>query len=409
MMRYLISTLSILALTLPAGAFAAEVAVELGGQIRVRPELQANYGLDRDVDDDVLFVGQRARLDAKATLGENLSAFIQLQDVRTWGEVPTISRDGFTGIHQGWLEVGGAGLSLRAGRQKLVYGDQRLVGGLEWVHQARAFDAARLMWDSEHHDVHLWLSQTGITGVAARDQRGEGFHGLYTRHRLLDALHVDVYFLAREGRLDDIRLRILTPGVRLAGAVGDFAYTAEGAWQGGRRGAARHEAAAAAVTATYTFDVPMRPFVMAEVDWATGDPDPTDDVSREFDNLFPTNHMHYGYMDLVGWRNLRAAHGRVGFVPADGARVWLGYHHLSLDDPRGRWSNAGGATIVAADPDRDTDRFLGHQIDLRGTWQPLPALGLLGGYGLFLPGTFAREELGPNPAHFAYLQAELSF
>ena len=37
----------------------------------------------------------------------------------------------------------------------------------------------------------------------------------------------------------------------------------------------------------------------------SGDDDPTDGVHATFDNLYPLNHVYYGYMDLFALQNLR--------------------------------------------------------------------------------------------------------
>src|SRR5262249_18285553 len=52
------------------------------------------------------------------------------------------------------------------------------------------------------------------------------------------------------------------------------------------------------------FNVWGSPRLYAEYNYATGDSDPTDGKIETFQNLFPTNHKFYGYMDLFSWQNL---------------------------------------------------------------------------------------------------------
>jgi len=56
-------------------------------------------------------------------------------------------RDGPIDLHQAYVLIGNHKefpLSLKIGRQELVYGDQRLLGHLRWNNNARTFDAAKV-------------------------------------------------------------------------------------------------------------------------------------------------------------------------------------------------------------------------------------------------------------------------
>lgn len=66
-----------------------------------------------------------------------------------------------------------------------------------------------------------------------------------------------------------------------------------------------HEALAASVGGGYTCAKTFgTPRLGLEYNFSSGDHDPTDGKNETLDNLFPTNHKHYGYMDFLGWRNI---------------------------------------------------------------------------------------------------------
>ena len=141
-MRY-ISALSAL---LVAGASLPLHAqqVTLGGQVRPRFEYREPAG---NRDDGA--TSMRVRVNLSALLERNVQAFIQLQDVRFFGEetntLGDFSADNFD-LHQGYLELnhsGDAGFALRVGRQEVNFGGERLVGAVGWTQQARSFDGAR--------------------------------------------------------------------------------------------------------------------------------------------------------------------------------------------------------------------------------------------------------------------------
>ena len=71
----------------------------------------------------------------------------------------------------------------------------------------------------------------------------------------------------------------------------------EGVGQIGDRGPLDHASFAIHGEAGYTFaDTMWTPRVALGYDFSPGDDDPTDGDNETFDNLFPTNHIHYGQM-----------------------------------------------------------------------------------------------------------------
>src|SRR5438045_585973 len=92
---------------------------------------------------------------------------VTLQDVRIWGQdVSTISRtttadnNGFL-LHEAWAEIGltdstikSKNITLKIGRQELVYDDQRLLGNLDWLQQGRRHDAAVLKFENKNWMIH---------------------------------------------------------------------------------------------------------------------------------------------------------------------------------------------------------------------------------------------------------------
>jgi hypothetical protein len=132
----------------------------LNGQIRTRTEIRDGLGnLPLIGAKTAAFTSQRSRL----TFGykwDRVTFQYSAQDVRIWGQdAATINNaDGNKlSTHEAWAEVVLANsadttigfkaiqnLSLKIGRQELVYDDVRLLGNLDWLQQARRFDAAVL-------------------------------------------------------------------------------------------------------------------------------------------------------------------------------------------------------------------------------------------------------------------------
>lgn len=157
--------------------------LSLTGQLRTRTEYRDGYGIPESIGSHAaFFTSQRTRL----TFNYHSPKVIfqaSLQDVRVWGaDASTISSaDGNRlGIHEAWAEIILANsrdssfprsvlqyLSVRIGRQEIVYDDQRLLGNLDWLQQGRRHDAIviRLL-------QHGWQADLG----AAFNQNTDAFN-----------------------------------------------------------------------------------------------------------------------------------------------------------------------------------------------------------------------------------------
>lgn len=139
---------------------SAQAQFSLVGQLRTRTELRDGLGnLAPKGAPAAFFTSQRTRL----TFGykwDRVQFQTAVQDVRVWGQdAATINNaDGNKlMVHEAWADITLANradttikfrpiqnLSLKIGRQELVYDDVRLLGNLNWLQQGRRFDAALL-------------------------------------------------------------------------------------------------------------------------------------------------------------------------------------------------------------------------------------------------------------------------
>lgn len=140
---------------------------ELQIQYRNRSEFANSL---RIFDDDKLnnnfSSAQRARIGLFHST-ENYDFGIQIQDVRTWGQdrstIAPISDPNADAImvHQAYLNIKlenliGFKSNLKLGRQELLFDDQRLIGALDWLNQARRHDLALLkIQPNETNEIQL--------------------------------------------------------------------------------------------------------------------------------------------------------------------------------------------------------------------------------------------------------------
>jgi hypothetical protein len=397
-----------------------EKRLEIGGEIRLRFEMGDNnlFSFRRETD---TLIRQRARLHAKAKLTDDITGFIQIQDSRVWGEeFDTLSTFINVDLHQAYIDVNRFltdSLSLRAGRQELRYGNERLIGAFDWDNNARAFDAIKGVYAKKKWSVDVF---------AARVEEEEfffpfyqDFYGGYLKlfndrpnHKLEFyglVLRNNIHARGESGGSGENQTTIYTFGTRQEAKSGSgLYYDGEFAFQTGHLSPDPHRAFALAVKAGKYFESARSFHFGLEYDFATGDKNAGDGKSQEFINLFPDNHTHYGYMDFLGWRNMHDFRVNAGFNPTDKFAFDADYHKFLLHSRRGRWSNADGVTLGFS-PGGIFGRDIGQEVDLRLTFPYKERINILSGYSVFFPGRFAKVFRGPTVSHFAYLQALISF
>lgn len=407
----------------------SDYSLAVGGQYFARAELRDGRDFNAAAEDQALGVDHRARLSVRASAKERVGLLLEFQDVRAWGsETNTATVMPFTGLHQGYLDLKATSfLDVRVGRQELSYGEDRLIGSLDWTQAARAFDGLFLRVTASPAvtlDAFGMLLAppaflTSPTGARFHNS-GSYFTGLYARARFGKS-GLDVYGLglledpstpALGARHDNNRL---TFGARGVAALGPVTLVGEGAYQTGRactpacgQGQTDHviSAGAFAMRATWTLPVWGAPYLLAEYLGASGDGDPSDDVEHTFNQLFPTGHAVLGYMDYVGWQNVVAGRGTIGFRPW-GAHVWLDVRHFGAWDPKGAWYAANGSVFLPADATR-TSGVMGTEVDLSVTVPVFANVAVAGNFSVFVPGAEAAAK-GTSASTWGFLSVRSQF
>ncbi|WP_266205612.1 alginate export family protein [Pontibacter kalidii] len=131
---------------------AALAQLSFTGQLRTRTEFRDGQGtLPTPATKASVFTSQRTRLNLGYST-DRYHFFVSGQEIRVWGsDQSTISNleGSKLFLHQAWGEVILSDtstikvdqLSIKAGRQEILYDDSRLLGNLDWLQQARRHDA----------------------------------------------------------------------------------------------------------------------------------------------------------------------------------------------------------------------------------------------------------------------------
>lgn len=141
------------------GYNAAQAQFSASGQFRPRSEYRDGYTtLQSKGMEAAVFTSQRTRLNV-GFAGYRYKFFVAVQDVRVWGQDastinrPTTAENNGIQLHEAWGEIflndtisKIQNLSLKIGRQEIAYDDQKVMGALDWLQQARYHDAIVLKY-----------------------------------------------------------------------------------------------------------------------------------------------------------------------------------------------------------------------------------------------------------------------
>ncbi len=435
-------------------------AWDIGGQERVRFEYRSGMAVAgtpgavdfsrQSPDNDFLL------LRTKVHLGYNspcnwFSIYAEGRDSRDLNDKRRVAGTGYKpeedtfDLQQAYVRLGDAKtfpLTAKVGRQELVYGDERLVGAFDWSNLGRVFDAAKLRYET----ADVWVDVFSGRVVIPRDDTFntvndyDWLSGIYASTKtLIPKQETQLYFLARNvGAQSPTAFAtnppalfplagprdIYTVGLRLKSLPGQFKgwdYEAELAGQFGRfktsatSPSLRQEAFAAHVAGGYTWTKAWgTPRVGLEYNFASGDSNTNDATHGTFDNLFPTNHKFYGYMDFVSWQNIHNVRLATSAKPAKDLTLTLDYHLFWLADTQDSLYAVNGTARSGSGYGINSgyDSFVGSELDLVASYAVKRWATVQAGYGHFFRGDYVKQSLaasGSKDADWIYLQAVVNF
>lgn len=414
----------------PAAASLLQVGpLTFSIQERLRGEWRENnfdFDSSKDAltDDSWLLLRSRVAVDWKASPW--LRFFAEGQDVREFfadrpnelGQMGAEGDDTFD-LRQGYVVMGDPKhLSLQVGRQLLVYGDKRLISSGEWGNASRTFDAVR----AHYEQGDWWLDAFTSSVVKLNDgefnqstwldgeDNDQYFSGLYFSTKALGFQVTDLYALHLHQE-DSGGTDFMTLGTRWAGdaqKLRGWDYTIEMAAQTGELKGKDLAAFAGHWDAGYNWlNHPWKPRLGVEYSYASGDSNAADGRTTTFQNLFPTNHLYYGYMDLFAWQNLHNPAIHFSVQPSKSVKVMVDWHWFWLANSNDAWYRSN-ITSTARPVSPGASNYAGSEIDFTIAWKATKYLEVQAGYSHFFAGDYLRNTGAHDDADFAYLMVTLN-
>ena len=397
--------------------------LSLGGEFRERFETYADplFGLKRQGSDTYLL--HRILVHADLHVSDNLRGFVQLgSELETGKNQPLSPTDqDRLDLQQGFIEArapvsGAPAPSLRAGRQEMVFGSQRLVGVREGTNVRRSFDGFRGF--DTLGDVRLDLFATRPVRLRQgvfddQPDHAQAFWGAYATAPVgfLPPLKMDLYYLGYENdlaRFGGLRgeERRHSLGTRLFGAAADWDWNVEGLGQFGHFGNRDIRAWTVASDTGRTLpDIPWQPRLGLKANVASGDHNPRGGTLGTFNPLFPKL-PYFNEATLIVPSNFFDIYPSVTVRPTTSLSITLGWDFLWRESKRDA-VYASPFTAIAGTAQANARR-IGDQIALEAQWQADAHLAFTGSLVRFNAGPTIRSA-GGKDVDFAMLAASYRY
>lgn len=394
----------------------------LGGEARERYEYFDNYNWGKGPQDNNGYLLQRYMIHADAHVGEYFRVFTQfksaLEDGREGGPRPT-DRNDFD-VHQLFADVRlpsaeKDSLTLRAGRQELWFGSQRLVSVREGPTVRQSFDGVRatLRWESLRLDAFVTRPVETKTGVFddGSDPHSK-FWGVYgvAPFPLLAGGKVDFYYLGVErdaakfnqGTAREERHSI---GTRLWGNHASWDWNFEFVFQFGTFGDGDISAWTAASDTGYTFtNVAWTPRFGLKADVTSGDRNPNGKNLQTFNPLFPKG-AYFSESGLIGPQNHIDVHPGIELHPTRAVTVNADMDFFWRESTHDGVYNIGQSVVRPAGSGGAS--YVGSQATAQIEWRLRRHLTWTANYARFFAGAFLHDN--PPGKDVNYFSTWLTF
>jgi hypothetical protein len=480
------------------------------------------------------FVQQMTRLGIGYDLSPDVNFYFELIDSNTWGtnglagtggaQVSALNMNGSAncsatgggggncselGVRAAYMLIrnfaGVQGLSVKAGRQYVVFGSHSLFGHFDWANTGFSHDGIMLQYSTKAWDTWAgWfresegdMQQAGATGSIGGNVVGGGngqqnggadtdLFIFYNQIKSVPGFIIEPYYVYYKNNNPNGGTATCAPGTTLtAGALtpacagtgneaqglgtakhsnqtrhmvgnriemrkGNFDGQNEVAYQFGAMGDSM-QGNPAATTGVFTpnqnsvrqdcaanqkclhinawatrnwvgytaYNMAWKPRLAANFDYATGDGRANCTINggrqlcssaNTFENFYPTNHIHMGYMDVQSWKNMMSPSANLQARPTKDDHVEIWYTNLNLSSAQDNWYRGTQGVYVFSKAD-NTKTHIGDEIDF--TWTHLFMDGKVAfqaTYATLFAGGYIQHNLGTSAnQNWAYAQLWINF
>ena len=457
----------------------------ISGDLRVRPEFRTNTGFagNAGAKNNTFIVQQWARLGFNYSISPDVTFFFQGQHSKNWGVDQTrvstsngmmgADRMAFNGAIGNGTDANGTSgtlfarqafmlvrnflvpnLTIKAGRQLVVWGNHRMFGHFDWNNVGWAHDGLTANYKlSKTTTLQVgWLRtaerncggpSTGncignVRGTAANptgnfvDATDDGNVVFVRAPMKVAGMVLEPTWIWHDGgtggmgaprpanqsrhtlggravkkfAAGSVRVDLTLEGYYQFGDIGPGANTAGGARSMDIEAYAFH------IDGGVTLPVPMAPRLSAEFNTASGNKN--DGKWGSFDQLYPTNHIHFGYMDRMSWKNMNHLAFGLQMRPNADSHFEVTGHLFQRQESTDGVYHAGQAQFLTVPGSNNSNSAdVGEEVDVVYThfFTPGNHVAWQIGGGVFLPGQFIDDSRGGNASEqtWGYTQLWVNF
>jgi hypothetical protein len=394
-------------LSCPLNGLQAQLS--LSAYIRNRIEFRDGQGILPDSSDKpALFVNQRTRL-ALDYYNPKFLVNITLQDARVWGETEPKKDNGSLDLFEAWIKYYFSDkLSLKFGRQRLIYDDQRLLSESNWNNKGASHDVAVLQYENEDRqtDCHLGMGINNMNEDRFLSDYTLDYYKylsyLWLHKKLQDKLDItmiDILDANQKPANKEIIYARNTAGTNVnfeQGKIGAGAsvYIQHGSLKTGQKVLSHFYAA------KFSWDILRNAVITVGYDHYSGTDlsDSTRTRSSSFSKLYGSNHRFLGYMDYFAKDIASENHGaginnvniRIENAVTKNIKSQVTWHWFALDKEY----------LSATDK---VDKYLGSETDIMLTYKTGQNITVQAGYSFMLPHSTLEiiNDVGEGKSRFA--------
>ena len=435
------------------------------------------------------YVQQWVRLGIGYDLSPDVNFYMEIIDAATWGGNGTQVNAGNggdplthncsavqtgacrLGVRAAYVLVrnlaGVQGLSMKVGRQYVIFGNHSLFGHFDWANTGYSHDGVMFSYSTKAWDTYLgWfrnsesdIAQAAPVGSLAGNVAGQnvGNDGsrdadmfiFYNQIKSVPGFLIEPFYVLYSNRYSSADNRAQGLGTakhsnqtrhmignRIEMRKGNFDLINETAWQFGSMGDAggvnavqnaygntKNLSINAWATRNwlgYThYQSAWKPRIAANFDYASGDGRANCTIAaaagncstaNTFENFFPTNHIHMGYMDIQAWKNMMQPAANFQFRPSTRDHFEIWYTHLQLANSKDNWYR-GAQGVYVFSKANNTKRHIGDELDI--SWTRMFADGKVAfqaTYGHLWTGSYIHENLGTHQDQsWGFVQVWMNF
>jgi hypothetical protein len=301
----------------------APAFISIGGETRLQYFYSKNEEWGDAGNPDHGYLLNRTLLHANLQAGKQFRTFVQLQSSTTIGrKSPGPVESNALEFHQAfmewkWTTKKQSTLTVRAGRQELQYGSQRLISVREGPNNRQSFDLAKIIFHTHNTQAdllygHYVMAKKGWFNDVVNRQNS--IWGIYVAQKKIPVIeNADLYYLGlwkERARFDNASGEEYrhSVGARIWRNTGNWIYDLEALVQFGTIGTQKIQAWTASINTSYTFQQTIfSPEIGVKTELISGDQRRGDQVLQTFNPLYPKG-AYFGLAALIGPANLIDIH-----------------------------------------------------------------------------------------------------